>query len=289
MIYPDLTYERALELIASPSSQFMELDGMRVHYEKKGEGVPILLLHGNGSSLRAWDEWVPALIENGFCVVRLDLPGCGLTGAHPHDDYQIETYVQFLNRFMDQLEIESTWLVGNSLGGQIAWNFAAQFSSRVKGMILIAASGYPGGQNLPSIKLAQNSLGAFIIRKFTPQWLVRKSLSQNYGDPKKITAEKTQLWQNTLRAPGNRRAFVIRANTKRPENTQDLLKITAPAYVLWGSLDRVNPLPHAHQFVRDLPNAVVKVYEGVGHLPHEEHARKAVADVIQWISSTSKG
>jgi pimeloyl-ACP methyl ester carboxylesterase len=86
--------------------------------------MPVVLVHGTAASLHTWDDWTDSLKKD-YRVIRMDIPAFGLTGPHPDADYSIEAYVAFLGQFLDQLDIDSMYLAGNSLGGNIAWNFAA--------------------------------------------------------------------------------------------------------------------------------------------------------------------
>jgi pimeloyl-ACP methyl ester carboxylesterase len=107
-------------------SSFTSTDGMRVRFLREGHGPPVLLLHGSGSSLDTLDG-IAARLRPTCEVIRLDLPGFGLTGPRPDRDYRIESYVAFLARFLDGQSVSRCTVVGNSLGGNIAWNFALAF------------------------------------------------------------------------------------------------------------------------------------------------------------------
>ncbi|UCH10746.1 MAG: alpha/beta fold hydrolase, partial [Fidelibacterota bacterium] len=115
---------------------------MEVHIRDQGTGPAVVLLHGMFSSLHTWDGWVEAL-QDSFRMIRLDLPGFGLTGPRPDADYSLSEYVGFMDALLDELGVERAILVGNSLGGGIAWEYSLAHPSRVEGLILIDAVGYP--------------------------------------------------------------------------------------------------------------------------------------------------
>ena len=121
VVYIDIPVEKLKEKYANEFSRFVAIDGMQVHYRIEGKGMPILLVHGTGSSLHTWDDWTLKLKEN-YQVIRMDLPAFGLTGPNKTGDYSIEKYTQFLEEFVAQLKLDSMILAGNSLGGNIAWN-----------------------------------------------------------------------------------------------------------------------------------------------------------------------
>src|SRR4051812_41345985 len=126
---------------ANSESKFIQIDSMNVHYRIEGQGKPIVLIHGTGACLQSWDEWTDTL-KKYYKVVRLDMPGFGLTGPRGDKDYSIKTYVAFLDEFLKAKGIDSFALAGNSLGGEIAWNYAAAFPGKVTHLILVDPGGF---------------------------------------------------------------------------------------------------------------------------------------------------
>ena len=122
----DRPLQELIPLYASPTSQFMPLLGMEVHFRDEGlksDSVPIFLLHGMSSSLHTWDSVVLQLATQKR-VISLDLPGFGLTGPSPENTYNFDYYNKFIDSFSRRLQIKRFTLVGNSMGGAIAWNYA---------------------------------------------------------------------------------------------------------------------------------------------------------------------
>ncbi len=120
-------------------------------------------VHGTGSSLYTWDAWAAALSST-HRVVRLNLPAFGLTGPRPDGDYRLDTYVAFLDRFASMLGLGNFALAGNSLGGAIAWRFAAAHPSEVSALILVDPGGYPRQTN------ERSSSGSAGCRSWAPCW-----------------------------------------------------------------------------------------------------------------------
>ena len=126
-------------------SAFVSIDGMDVHYRDEGstsDTLPLVLIHGTGSSLQTFDEWV-AILKNEKRIVRMDLPAFGLTGPFSDRNYSIDNYVVFIEHFLSSMGINKCILGGNSLGGQIAWQFTVKNPKVVDKLILIDAAGYP--------------------------------------------------------------------------------------------------------------------------------------------------
>ena len=131
------TLQKKYEL---PESRYLSVNGTRIHYCDQGSGPVIIALHGIVDSLHTWDDWAEKMIPD-YRIVRMDLPGFGLTGPAAGDDYSREMYINFLFSFMKALKIERCILVGNSLGGAIAWNFALQYPHMVDLLIMLDPAG----------------------------------------------------------------------------------------------------------------------------------------------------
>ena len=106
---PDISVSELKKTYANQHSQFIEIDGMNVHYRDEGEGQAIVLLHGTGASLHTWDKWTDELKKT-FRVIRLDLPAYGLTGPHPEKKYSLSDYSSFLNSFVDRKLFIIYWI-----------------------------------------------------------------------------------------------------------------------------------------------------------------------------------
>ena len=120
---PDKPVEALREQWARPPSRFVPVQGMSVHLRDEGpadDPSPLVLLHGTSDSLHTWDGWA-AVLSRQRRVIRFDLPGFGLTGPDPQNDYSITRYVRFVTAVLDHLGVQRCVLAGNSLGGQIAW------------------------------------------------------------------------------------------------------------------------------------------------------------------------
>src|SRR5262249_26910250 len=140
---PDKTVAE-LSRWAAPPSTFLDVLGIKVHLRDEGpreDASPIVLLHGTGSSLHAWQGWVDALKTRR--VIRYDLAGFGLTGPAPDHLYSLENDVRLLVALLDKLGIARCVLGGNSLGGAIAWRAALAHPPRGEKLILVAAGGDP--------------------------------------------------------------------------------------------------------------------------------------------------
>ncbi len=275
---PDIPLDNLKRRYAQPPSKFTEVGGLSVHYRDEGAGRPIVLIHGTGASLHTWQGWSDVLRRD-LRVVRMDLPGFGLTGPEPSSDYSSSGYVRFVEAFAAKLGLAEFDLAGNSLGGFIAWRYAAIHPERVGKMILVDAAGYPlRHPPLLVFRLASIPVLSSLLARLDPRPLVARSLREVYADRSKVTPELIDLYTDLALRPGNRQAFSARVSTSEPDHTAELRTIAAPTLIMWGSLDSLLPASDAEQFARDIPRSRVVVYEGVGHVPMEEIAARSAAD-----------
>lgn len=266
----DIPVNELKSIYANAESKFVEVDGMEVHYRIEGSGPPLVLLHGTAASLHTWEGWVKEL-KGEFKIISLDLPAFGLTGPNPANDYTIKYYVDFVHRFMDKIGIYEFHLAGNSLGGQIAWNYALTFPHQVKKLVLIDAAGYSLNRKIPFVfTLAQTPVLKDGFAHITPKFMIRKSLLDVYGNDDLVTDELVDRYYKFTLREGNRQAFVVRANTPFMYQTERIPEIETPTLILWGEQDQWIPLEHGKQFNAEIPNSELIVYPGVGHVPMEE-------------------
>ncbi|WDU65627.1 alpha/beta hydrolase [Pseudomonas poae] len=256
-------------------SRFVVIGGTRVHYKREGKGPVIVLLHGSGSSLHCFDKLVPALQQN-FEVVRVDLAGCGLSGAMPGSDYRIEAYVRFVKAFVERLGLSRFQLGGNSLGGNIAWNFALDHRDNVQRLILMNATGYPEKSLPAAFHLARSALGRLVLRRLMSRRSTAKNLRKLVGPRTVLEEAVIDRVYSMMSIPANREAFIHFANTDQRDRSADIGNIRAPTLVLRG--ERVD----GQYFARDIPGSQEVVIAGVGRLLPEE----APAEIVNSITDT---
>lgn len=267
--------------------------GGRIHYRIAGpvDAPAIVLIHGANSSLHTWDA-LAAKLDDRYRVVSLDLYGHGLTGPNPRRDYSAPAFAGAVKAVLDEAGITTAVWVGNSMGGWVAWRAALSDADRVCGLALLDASGAQTGEPVKlylGAQLMQTSLGQAILPHFSPRFLVKSSLKQTFGDPKKLTeAAVTRYWELN-RFPGNRQAAVDRANTDRESaKWNDVGKIDVPTLILWGERDAVTPLSHADAFAQKIRGSTKITYPAIGHLPMEETPNLVAPDLLDWLGKMTR-
>jgi pimeloyl-ACP methyl ester carboxylesterase len=279
----DIRVEALLPLYATGVSKFIDVGGMRVHYRDEGQGPVVVLLHGTASSLHTWDDWTEALAPR-HRVIRMDLPGFGLTGPSPAGDYTTSAYVSFLESFREALGLTRFALAGNSLGGQVAWSYAVAHPDRVTDLILVDPAGFPIQHPVLAFRLARIPLLSSLLVHLEPLPMVKRTLREAYGDPSKVTPELVRRYRRLALREGNRSAFVARARVAQQDTSADIPKVRARTLILWGQEDRLIPVSDAARFAAAIPGAKLILYPGVGHVPMEEIGKRSAADAEAFLS-----
>jgi pimeloyl-ACP methyl ester carboxylesterase len=285
--YPDLSLDEMKAKYANAESEFMDIDGMPVHYRDEGnptDSIPLVLIHGTGANLHTWDVWTEKM-KSTHRIIRLDLPAYGLTGPNKNNDYSAKTYVEFIHKFLTNLGVKHCYMAGNSLGGLIAWEYTLKYQSEIKKLILIDAAGYPMDvANIALVfKIAYMPYIKEIFTKITPKAIVKKSLLDVYGDDTKVTEQLVEQYHDMACRVGNRAAFVSKGNLKFNDDYLKISQIKTPTFLLWGANDHWIKIENAYKFQKDLPNDTLIVYKGAGHVPMEEIPEITAADVLKFL------
>ncbi len=274
------------------ASRFMPLMGMQVHYRDEGpvnDSVPLVLIHGTSSSLNTWDSLASELnssIPGGKRIIRMDMPGFGLTGPSPANAYSYAYFSAFLDSFLITLQVKACILAGNSLGGGIAWNYTIAHPEKVAKLILVDASGYPRKNEKGSLgfKIASIPIINNLLLFVTPKSLVKKSLETVFFDKRFVTAATINRYHDLLLSAGNRKAALSLFQHPLQQNAAAIKTITAPTLILWGAQDQLISVDNAYLFQKDIKRSTLQVFNNVGHIPMEEATRlvsTTIKDFIQ--------
>ncbi len=275
-------------LEAAYPGQYRTVEGVRIRFMDTGpEDAPaLILLHGFGASLETWEPWAKALSAR-YRVIRLDLPGFGLTGPDPAGDYSDERTLAVIAGLMDQLGLPRAAFIGNSLGGRFAWEFAARYPLRVSRLVLISPDGFasPGFEygKAPEVPLMLEAMPWV-----GPRALVRANLAPAYANEKALTEETLTRYSDMLLAPGVRRAILDRTRqTVLSDPSERLKSITAPTLLLWGERDAMIPISNSADYLRLMPHATLVRLPGLGHVPFEEAPARALPPLERFLANTA--
>jgi len=265
---------------ATAPTDFITVGGVRLHVRDTGprDAAAVIMLHGLGASLHTWESLAAGLSTTGR-VVRYDLPGAGLTGVDPTGDYADERGMEVLLALMDGLGLARASLLGHSMGGRLAWRFAAHHGDRIDKLVLIAPDGFasPGfAYGKPPEVPATMQLMKYVL----PRPLLRMGLAPAYADSAALTDALVARYHDLLLVPGVRGAMIARMEQSVLQDPVPILAtIEAPTLLVWGDADAMIPIANAADYVAALPSATLVTLPGVGHIPQEEAPAKVLAVV----------
>lgn len=268
------------EQLADADSQFVEVNGLRLHYKIAGQGEPaLLLLHGFAASTFTWREVMPSLAQEGTAIA-FDRPAFGLTERPMPDEwqgenpYRTEAQPGFVIGLMDKLGMTEAVLVGNSAGGTVAVSTALNYPERVTALVLVDPAIYAGGGTpnwlRPILRTPQaRRLGPLFVRRIQ-EW-GQDMLNSAWHDPAKVTPEVREGYTKLLRIANWDRALWEFTLASHPLGLPDRLnELQMPTLVITGDDDRIVPTEQSVRLAGELPNAELAVIPNCGHVPQEE-------------------
>lgn len=282
VIYRDTPVAEVEAKWATPPSQFVEIDGVRMHYRDEGEGPVVVLLHANYSSLFMWEPWVVALRER-YRVIRLDLPAHGLTGPEPSGNYTLERIQQLFEKFVDEKGLERFTVVGTSIGGTVAMRYTADHPDRIERLVLISPGSLEPrvrGRTTPAnVPKAADLLGYILPKSFT-----RFMLTNDYGDPERVTDAVVDEWYEMWMREGNRLAMLNLLRQYVSGGVEDKIRaVSVPVLLIWGEKNKRVPLALAYEtkeLLVNSPEVRLEVLPGIGHMLVQE-APEASSQLIR--------
>jgi pimeloyl-ACP methyl ester carboxylesterase len=246
------------------------------NYVQQGEGSPVIMIHGIAASLHDWDELIPELAKNGYASYALDLLGHGDSPKPDSRAYHIDwLFEHFLNWIKSLHLTQPAILVGHSLGGYIALEYARRVSAWTRGLVLV--NPLYSLRQLPALlrrTYRRPHLSSFIVER-TPRWIFRMivdmtsmALGHSSGAlhslPERVRAQTALDYMRA--APG-----IYNVPNTGEDLTPYLPSISFPTLVVWGDRDQTLAPASFPKLVRAMPRAVGKSIRA-GHTPHQSNA-----------------
>jgi 4,5:9,10-diseco-3-hydroxy-5,9,17-trioxoandrosta-1(10),2-diene-4-oate hydrolase len=254
---------------------FVVVAGAKVHYQRAGEGRPLLLLHGLVGSARNWRRNISFLSRDSN-VYAIDLFNMGESERVPGLDAGLEATADRLVAYMDAVGLKEADIAGHSHGGAVAMMLAARHPDRVRRLILFAPANPFCDLGKQLISFYQTRFGAWFARliPFFPRMLKATALSRMYGDPRRVSKGALEGYTEHLNIPGTidhvlqivERWFV----DMRLLHSALVGLAEKPALLIWGDRDRAVGLRSARELQRTLPKSSLLILPGVGHIAFEE-------------------
>jgi pimeloyl-ACP methyl ester carboxylesterase len=261
-------------------SCFININGTEIHYRDEGEGFPVLLVHGTSSSLHTFDGWATELRKK-YRVLRFDMPGFGLSGTMPDNDFSLDNYLKLIDDFLGKMNAEKCHIAGSSLGGWFSWEFALKYPHRIHKLILIDAAGFITKETLPFIyKVARLPIGRMLFMSVSNRKIFSVFCRGVYGNYRNIEKQVYDRYFELFFRKENLDSFLKIAQNDPFSNADKLCDITSPALIMWGSKDKWVSINDGYQFEQRIPKSKLIIYKGLGHVPMEENPSLTVKDAI---------
>jgi len=257
------------------------------NYVHQGTGTPVILIHGIAASLHDWDDLTPALADNGYAAYAPDLLGHGDSPKLDSRLYQMDWIFEHFFGWMKSLRLtEPAVLIGHSLGGYVALEYARRVSAWTRGLVLVNPFYSPS--QLPRLlrnTYGRANLGGTLVQK-APDWLFRflvdmssaamgHSVGALHSLPEHIRAQTALDFKRT--APG-----VYHIPNTISDMTPSLHEVNAPALVVWGDRDKTLSPASFTRLVDTLPRARGEIFRA-GHVPHQSNAEVFNRVVLQFL------
>jgi pimeloyl-ACP methyl ester carboxylesterase len=278
----DVDFESArAEIPHAENSRFADLDGLRVHYQEKGSGSPLILIHGYTSLTYTWKDIFEPLSKE-YRVIAIDLKGFGFT-AKPDGDYTRRAQGDLVIKLLEYLKIDRAVLCGNSMGGEVALNAAVRHPQRVSALVLIDSGGVSvsGGGSVSPRYLQTPLLGpAITALALTSDSLVRGGLEKSFYDRSKVTAERVAAYYRPLKSRGGQQAAILtRLQAGLDPVEPELPKLHVPTLILWGAEDVLIPLEAGRKLNSLIKGSRLVILEQTGHVPQEESPERVTREI----------
>jgi pimeloyl-ACP methyl ester carboxylesterase len=272
-------------------------DGTRMHYIERAPSSAVLrpsasviLIHGLMDSAEQWRANMDAL-ASAHRVFAVDLMGFGFSSRVTAPVYSMKRLARSIREFMDAQGIPRASIVGHSLGGAVALEFAHDFPERVEKLVLIAPATYLL-QWRPELRWARQLPfvpRALIGWTLTSRRARGRALRDALGDPARFDAAELARRIRPLRVRGTADALVAMLESPHHSDLpQDLARVTAPTLIVWGEKDRAVPRRHGTYHARALPHARLVVIENAGHLPQYEYPDQVNRLILEFLDAAGE-
>ena len=276
--------KRLERLYRRPQSRFIEVEGVRLHFLDEGptDGPVIVVLSAHWGSFASWDDWATALSDR-YRIVRIDLPGHGLTGVFPSGDYSIDNYVTLLKAAIEQLQLKRFVLVGSSFSGIVAFQYAAQENAKITALILCNSSGMPRCHSAPQPNQPPDRwLHRRVAPIYRPRGFFRWKLSMLMRRSERITEERVRLYAHMNNRVGRIAEEAARIRQYKSSDPSKVLEqIKCPTLIQWGTHSPYLTVEDANQFEKAISADHCRkiIYQNAGHLIVEDVPKELAADV----------
>lgn len=250
---------------------------VKLFYETKGDGAPVMLIHGFGASTFTWRRIAPALARK-HKVIAVDLKGFGQSDKPQDERYSIFDQAELIKELIVENDLRNLTLIGHSYGGGVSLMLALDDDPRLAGrivrLVLLDTIAYP--QDIPlAFKMMDVPVVSHLgVRMVPPAVQARVALKLAYFDDSKIGEEDVEMYAAPLKTASGKHAVIHSARQIMPASMNEISQryptIKLPTLIAWCDSDRIVPLDIGLELRRDMPNSRLEIIEKCGHMPQEE-------------------
>ncbi|HEU4769234.1 MAG TPA: alpha/beta hydrolase [Pyrinomonadaceae bacterium] len=272
----------------SEHSNFVDVDGTRVHYQEAGHPAapPLVLIHGFASSTLVWSKVFLSLAAAGFRVIAIDMLGFGYSGKPRNGEYTIGGQAKVLVGLLDELGIERATLVGSSYGGAVAATCALDYPERVEKLVMIGAVNNNRPLNYKLMRVFGSPVFGDVVSPLLigSRRLLRRRMKRVYDRHAWVLDERrVDARHLPLRAAGTQRAIIRTVRSWNADRiSRDAHLIRKPTLLIWGENDREIPLADGERLHEQIPGSRLIVFLDCGHIPHEEYPEEFTKVVVDF-------
>lgn len=283
------------QVVHSEHSHFVNVDGVRVHYQEFGEASkpPTVLIHGYTASLFVWHKVAPMLADAGFHVIALDLVGFGYSSKPRWFEYTIGAQARMVSRFMQRLGIGRATIVGSSYGGAVAMTLALDYAASVEKLVLIDAVCNDEVLRHPILRLAAIPVIGEAITPFLvdSRAMLRQRMRNTLSPLNHNLIDKHRV-ENVMRplaaADAHHSVLATSRNWRAKRLEMDAHLIDQPTLIIWGEADKVVGIHNGYCLHDKILHSRFVVLRDCGHVPAEEKS-EIVAELTAEFCNNKKG
>lgn len=260
--------------LAGVRSKHVQVGPFRLHYFVGGQGRPLVLVHGLGGRAENWARLMPSLMRHGYQVYAVDLLGFGKSDR-PDVDYSIALQTEILYGFFESLQLERADMGGWSMGGWVALKFALEYPERLRRVFVVNSAGisfdFPFGAGLFQPKTVEQA--ERLLALLSPQaHLIPRFVARDLMREMQPTRPVVQRIMKSMLAGGD----LLEGK---------LHQIQVPVLIVWGKQDALIPVLCGKEMHRQIPNSVLAIFDGCGHLLPAESSERLLPEALRFLQA----
>lgn len=259
-------------------TQFVEIDGLRIHYRAVGQGEPLLLLHDLNTTALDWTPWEASLSSH-YRVITFDMPGFGLsTAPAPTASLRTDDYIYFVKKVVATLKLQQFYIGGVGWGADLAWHYTLLHPYLVKRLVLLSPTDYPDYKAPFAHRLGRHFLGRVLYRWLGSAAIVKRRAQKALAQPQELlTPTLVQRWLDMLTREGHRSTMIRTLRAVRRSRFTRLPALETPTLLIGGE--------EPHPIAAHLPVVKVVALTAVKQYPMLESPAQSAQAVLQFLDA----